>query len=380
MHKNVCSLCLKGRAQGDEILKMASELTKRAREIIQDPGAPEEKWLAAAQVINDDRKVCAKKPLGLSTALIVSGLTSLGMTTMFVGLHAAICGLIGELTLYQSQASFLAIGYALWFVPPIIFASIFNQLRLRAGGERSWTTTLIGAVVLYLVTVSTWAIDSQPVKFWDGMLLVLWNFGCVGATVGAVRLSNRSFAALDSSIGAGKMLSHSIWSSILFQALLPGLILISVLGTSASVSLFGTFGICSFTSTLIVSSLWLFGSGFIVARRYNAFNPTTARTIAIAMVSPLLLANLIFLPVLLFTTLWLTLTGPSFVSWVDFVGALLVTSIIAASPAVGGHMASKFMQNSAARQLSDAGKLDSLVHMQSKLSTPMPNSQAADSV
>ncbi|MBX9695316.1 MAG: hypothetical protein K2Z81_23220, partial [Cyanobacteria bacterium] len=219
---------------------MASELTRRAREIIQDPGAAEDKWLAAAEVISSDTKICRKGPLGLPAALIVSGLTSLGMTSMFVGLHAAICGLIGELTMYQSQASFLAIGYALWFVPPIIFASVFNQLRLQAGGERAWMTTLGGAILLYLVTVSIWAIDSQPVKFWDGMLLLLWNFGCIAATVGAVRLTTKSFTSLNSSVGAKKLLSHTIWSSILFQATLPCLILVSVLlGSSASVTLMG---------------------------------------------------------------------------------------------------------------------------------------------
>ena len=326
---------------------MASESVKQARDIISDPNAAERKWLAAAQILSQEPSLpgAPRFKMNLPLALVATTIAAFGSTTLFVGLHATVCGMLTEMTAYQAHASFIAVGYAIWFVPPIMFAMQLSQLKEACEGGKQWKTAMWTVICGYLALVSFWAIDGQAVRLADGALLLLWNAAAMTAAATAALIGSRAYKSLQSTVGARKTLKVSLMSSILFVATFPVLIGGAFLGLE------------SFFGGVALSGIWLGLTGYACARLNGSFNPDTARALAISATSPLTLANLTLIPIMLVTTVYLFATGTVYVSWIDALGALLTTSIVVTLPIVGATIAARQLQRKAAGQLASSDKL-----------------------
>ncbi len=322
-------------------MSSASDPTrKQAWEIASDPTATEAKWIAAVTIL-DNVKEERKLPAPIA-AIWATGLSSLGafggfmlFTMTQVILSIKLIEIFGD----AAACSYLAIAFAIWFVPCIVFNMLFTYQRLSFGGGRAWIGWQYLLTIGFLTAASLWAVDGQPVRPWDAALLAGWNASCLAVTFLACKMAETTYASLNRTIGAKRIVSRLTWSF----ASLPFVMGALTVGTVTVAGFLGASG-----PLLVMLSGLMLVTSYVVSRSIGATATKTGAAVASIVWAPFMISNLVLFPVMAATHAWLTLTGGFFVTWIDYAGAALALVASAIAPAVGGALASKHLQAKAA--------------------------------
>jgi hypothetical protein len=257
---------------------------------------------------------------------------------MFALTQLIVCSKISDMVASTTLASNAAAAVGLWLVPCLVFSMLFTHQRLMFDGGKAWHTLQWSLVLGYLTCISLWAIDGHSVELWDAGLLALWNVACIGVAAFATKLAESSYKCLQSTIGARKVIVPMTQTFASIPVMLGGAILLTM-----------TTGLYVMPGHhLIALGALVVGASFLVVQRLNANRGSTARAIATFMWAPIILANVLLIPALAVTNVWLAFTGPNMVTWVDYAGAFSALAISIAAPLVGGTLASKHLQAKAA--------------------------------
>lgn len=299
--------------------------------IASDPSASEKQWMAACCLLDEGQlsKLNRKKlpqAVGLPWSLAVSGLTGLGAFLIFGAMSATVFEAFASITGLYHQFS-TPHTFALLSVAFIAFSWMFTYQQHIWEGGKAWNVLhyalVAGGAVLPFVNYM------NPYQY-----LVFWSLGFVAVSILSRRLTQHSIKALDSSIGSSRVMPYS---RAMFATAGAFLLLYA---TSA-----GTF----------VTALWLWWptmlvcSGFYIARTNGAHNPRTAATLAFAVWNPIILANLILLPIT--AVYWfISLFVPSLLLPMDgYAMSLITIACFAIGPFVGSQIAASMQRR--AREL-----------------------------
>ncbi len=326
---------------------MESNLKQQVWDIACDPKAPEEKWMAAVTLLDEKHALTAPRRhtpnwMAFAWSLIVSGASASGAMLLFSGVQLILCTKISELFGTLAMASNVAIAFGVWFVPCLVFSMLFTYKRLLFGGGKPWVYTQAGLVVGYILTITFWAVDGQSVQPWDGGLLVFWNMASAGIALLGTKIAELSYQSLNQTVGAEKVIIPMIRCFAIIPIVIASLVTIGI-----------TSGFyLSYTDIFLFLTCLVGASSLSLVLRFDAAKASTARTLATVMWSPFILSNVLLLPVMIATTIWLTFTGPTFITWVDYAGALCALALSVGTPLTGAMIASKYLQSRKAIRLS----------------------------
>jgi len=330
------------------MLNLEKDKDKQAWDIASDPSAPEHKWLAACTVLEGKNHIATvpKLPgwIALPYGLVVSGAGAGGAVVMFALTQLIVSAKVGEF-FAAPAASNVAAAVCIWLVPCFVFTQLFTYQRMMAEGGVLWKTTQWTLVVGYLSMISYWAIAGQPLELADAGLLAFWNIACIGASYVGSLLAEYSYGSLQSTIGARKVVIPMVRSFAAIP-LAVGAIIFSCMNTG--------FYLSPGQMLLALGGI-VIGATYLTVKSVNATKATTARRISTFMWTPIILSNMMLLPAIATTDIWLTVTGQAFINWVDYAGAYAALGISAALPLVGGMIASKHLQAKAALGLERGG-------------------------
>ena len=313
---------------------------EKAWAIARDPSASEKQWVAACTLLDGKAfpSTTSRKKLpqtlGLPWSLCVSGLSGLGAFMIFGLMSFGACEGISALT--GSFHAFLSTphAFALLSAAFIAFSAIFTYQQHIWGGGRTWTGLHYGLVAGGAILPLADLIFA-PVSF-GSMGLFVWSLGFIGVSALSCKLTQNSIKALESTVGANRVIPYSR-------------------------GIFATAGALLLTFTAlpamfwVISPLWTFLpallvlSGYGIARANNAYNPQTAATLAFAAWNPVILANIILLPALL-TYSALGLFMPLMpISITDYAVGMVTMAAFAFGPFIGAQIGAMVQQR--AREL-----------------------------
>ncbi len=326
---------------------MEHNLKQQVWDIASDPKAPEEKWMAAVTLLNEKHglvRTSRRTPswLAFTWSVIVTGASASGAVLLFSGVQLILCTKISEIVGTVAMASNVAIAFGVWFVPCLVFSMLFTYKRLLFGGGKPWLYTQWGLVFGYIAAISFWAVDGQAVQPWDGGLLVIWNMASASIALLGTKMAEISYQSLNQTIGAEKVIIPMIRCFALIPVVIATLVAV---GITSGFYLSYTDIFLFLTGLVAVSSLAL-------VLKFDAAKSSTARTLATVLWSPFILSNLMLFPVMIATTTWLAFTGPTFITWVDYAGAVCALALSVATPLSGAWIASKYLQSRKAIALS----------------------------
>jgi hypothetical protein len=311
-----------------------------AWKVASDPSASEEKWMAAVTLL-DGKDMVAKSPFSppsgfaLPWALFISGAGATGAWIAFISLQYGFARTLAELGYLWTMPSYMGLIFGTFSVPCLAFSMLFTYRRLLADGGRAWKVAQWSAVLLYVIGMSVVVIDGKPVTLSDGGLLAVWNLACVGLAIVGSKLAAQTFKGLNQTIGARKVIGQMIGC----MAAIP---LVAAIFIAAGLSPNG-IAIGFLLTTMLMSA--------IAVKKLNAIQTSTACGIATIIWTPYVLSNVVLLPAIAGTNIWLALTNAPMITWVDYVGAFGALLLSITAPLTGAVLASKHLQFEAARSL-----------------------------
>lgn len=312
---------------------------EKAWAVARDPSASEKQWVAACTILEGKQLPSAanrkKLPqsVGLPWSLCVSGLSGLGAFMIFglmsFGACEGVSAITGAFHTLTTPHAFALLSAAF-----IAFSAIFTYQQHIWGGGRAWTILHYGLVAGGAILPLAELIFT-PASL-TNLGLFVWSLGFIGVSAISCKMTRHSIKALESTVGANRVIPYSRG---IFAA--AGALLLTF--TAAPFM----FGAISSMWTLLPAVLVL--SGYSIARANNAYNPQTAATLAFAAWNPVILANIILMPALL-TYSVLSLFMPLMpVSLTDYAVGLVTMASFAFGPFIGAQVGAMVQQR--AREL-----------------------------
>ncbi|MBX3074133.1 hypothetical protein KF913_09405 [Candidatus Obscuribacterales bacterium] len=292
-----------------------------------DPSASEKQWVAACTLLDGKQPITTHRKklpqsVGLPWSLCVSGLSGLGAFMIFGLMSFGACEGISTLTgVFHSLSTPHA--FSLLSAAFIAFSAVFTYQQHIWGGGRAWTALHYGLVTGGAILPLTELMTAPAALGTTGLLI--WSLGFIGVSAISSKMTQNSIKALESSVGANRVVPYSRGIFATAGALLLTFIAVPIM-------------------FVIFSSIWviipgiLLLSGYGIARANNAYNPQTAGTLALAAWNPVILANVILIPTLLVysgLSLFLPLMP---ISLTDFAVGLLTLAAFGAGPFVGAQI------------------------------------------
>lgn len=332
---------------GNLMSKSGNEIEKYAWDVASDPTASEDKWIKAITVLDGSSALAMqKKPLpsaiSLPWAAAVSSCGAIGSVVALAITQHFLCS--GILNLFSASAinSYNATVMALWLAPCLVFSAMFTYQRLSFEGGKVWQTAQWTTIVGYLAWLTWWAMEGRSFQIWDAGLLIILNLSGLALATFATKFATRSFQAMNSTIGAKKL----IVPLTRIYAGIPIMIAAAVLTTMLTQYYL--------PPTLFLSGLaaLFLGGTFYTAIKLQATRTSTARSIATFIWGPAILMQACLLPLLAVTNIWLICSGaPMVITWADYVAAFAGLGLSIAMPLVCGTLAAKNLQGRAALEL-----------------------------
>jgi hypothetical protein len=314
----------------------------RAWAVASDPSASEKNWMAACTLLEGRRHVSVrdgrKLPMavGLPWSLAISGLSALGAFMIFGVMSAGVCEVATNITGVFHTCS-IPQAFALLSAAFIAFSAIFTYQQHIWGGGRAWTFLHYGLVGIGACLPLMELLFAYPTSV-GNLCLFTWSLGFIGVSTVAVKLTRNSIKALESTVGANRVMPYSR-------------------------AMFASAGALLLTFCAFPGMFWLVGSmsgwlpamlicsGFYIARSNSAHNPQTAATLAFAAWNPVILANAILLPALIAYSA-LTLVLPlAPVSLADYGIGLITMLCFSLGPFIGAQIGSFMQQRDRALEL-----------------------------
>jgi|AGTN01.2.fsa_nt_gi hypothetical protein len=320
-----------------------SSISSNALQVASDPSASEERWMAACTILGDKElpapgTEAVPKMIQMPWSLLVSSASAIGAVMLFTLLQVTLCLSVPGTGF---SPSFVCLAFAGWYVPTIIFSMFFQYKKMLLKGGASWSVAqwlLIGG---YLCAVSIWAIDGQPMKPADLGLLVFWNVTALAAAAIGVKIAQKSFNSLNSTVGIQRVLPYSLASFAVVPVIIAGYTLFGLV----------TNFFIPFEQVLFVLVGSIAFAGYVAALKNGASNPATAAALSTTVWSPFVYVNMTFLPILAVTHIWLLLTGTEMIALPDYIAGILAVAVSMSAPATGALIAAKQLQRRQAKQL-----------------------------
>lgn len=320
-----------------------SNITSNALQVASDPSASEERWMAACTILGEKelpQSVGESVPkfIQMPWSLLVSSASAIGAVMLFTLLQVTLCLSVPGTGF---SPSYVCLAFAGWYVPTIIFSMFFQYKKMLLKGGTSWSVTQWLLIAGYLCAVSIWAIDGQPMKPADLGLLVFWNVTALAAAAIGVKIAQKSFNSLNSTVGVQRVLPYSLASFAVVPVIIAGYTLIGLV----------TNIFIPFEQVLFVLVGSIAFAGYVAALKNGASNPATAAALSTTVWSPFVYVNLAFLPILAITHIWLLFTGTQMIALPDYLAGLLAVAVSMSAPATGALIAAKQLQCRQAKQL-----------------------------
>lgn len=328
------------------MLNLDRNTQQQAWGIAGDPSASEEKWMAAVTLLDGKNPLVAVNPrppgwVAMPWALVVSGASASGAVLLFSLVQLILCTKIAETFASASAASNVAVAFGVWFVPCLVFSMLFTYKRLLYEGGNAWKFTQWTLVIGYLASISFWAIDGQAIEPWDAGLLAVWNISCVSIAAIGTKLAEHCYKSLNQTIGAQRVVVPMMRSFAVIPVVIAAIVL-----TGMSTGYY-----MPFSQVFLLLASVVVGASYLTVKQLSATRSSTACSITTVLWGPFILSNLLLLPALAVTHAWLSFTGPYFINWVDYAGALAALGVSVMAPMAGGWIASKQLQARAALTL-----------------------------
>ncbi len=317
-----------------------SSITSTALQVASDPSASEERWMAACTILGEKELPAESVPkfIQMPWSLLVCSASAIGAVMLFTLLQVTLCLSVPGTGF---SPSYVCLAFAGWYVPTIIFSMFFQYKKMLLKGGTSWSVTQWLLIAGYLCAVSIWAIDGQPMKPADLGLLVFWNVTALAAAAIGVKIAQKSFNSLNSTVGVQRVLPYSLASFAVVPVIIAGYTLVGLV----------TNIFIPFEQVLFVLVGSIAFAGYVAALKNGASNPATAAALSTTVWSPFVYVNLAFLPILAITHIWLLFTGTQMIALPDYLAGLLAVAVSMSAPATGALLAAKQLQDRQAKQL-----------------------------